>query len=159
VFDRASGGKIPATLAWIPQRSGNVRIIGWKSEYFSKRSPVRCEEVTKKFQEAYNQGRFNYLTTGRAKGYPIICSVSRSGDPCDGNSQLFTLKPHDNPDLVLQQLMDILEGKSSDMLLQNSGDKTYISMTEFFAKAPLADRDAPCGTRSAGPQNNCVPTR
>lgn len=70
VFDRASGGKIPATLAWIPQRSGNVRIIGWKSEYFSKRSPVRCEEVTQKFQKAYDQGRFNYLTTGPGEGIP-----------------------------------------------------------------------------------------
>jgi hypothetical protein len=108
VFDRASGGKIPATLAWIPERSGNVRIIGWKSEYFSKRSPVRCTEVTQKFQKAYDEGRFNYLTTGRVKGYPIICAISRTDDPCDGNSQLFTLKPHDNPDLVLQQLMDIL---------------------------------------------------
>lgn len=159
VFDRASGTKIPATLAWVPGRGGNVRLIGWKSEYFSKRSPVRCAEVTQKFQKAYDEGRFNYLTTGRAKGYPIVCAISRTDDPCDGNSQLFTVKPHDNPDLVLQQLMDILEGKTSDMLLQSSGDKTYVSMTEFFAKAPIADRDAPCDTRSAGPQNNCVPTR
>jgi hypothetical protein len=115
--------------------------------------------VTQKFQKAYDEGRFNYLTTGRVKGYPIICAISRTDDPCDGNSQLFTLKPHDNPDLVLQQLMDILEGKTSDMLLQNSGGKTLVSMREFFAKVPLADRDAPCDTRSAGPQNNCVPTR
>jgi hypothetical protein len=52
-----------------------------------------------------------------------------------------------------------IEGKTSDMLLQNSGGKTLVSMREFFAKVPLADRDAPCDTRSAGPQNNCVPTR
>ncbi|MEG3440186.1 COP23 domain-containing protein [Pannus brasiliensis CCIBt3594] len=155
VFDRASGNKIPATLAWVPGRGGNVRIIGWKSEYFRKSSPARCEEVSRKFQTAFDGGRFNYLTTGKAKGYPIVCAVARTGDPCDGNSQLFTVKPHDNPDLVLQQLMDILEGKTSDMLLQSSGNKTYVSMTEFFAKAPLADRDAPPCTISGGPQMNC----
>mgnify|MGYP003335438454 CR=1 FL=1 len=159
VFDRASGDKIPATLAWVPGRGGNVRIIGWKSEYFSKKSGMRCEEVTQKFQKAYDEGRFNYLTTGKVKGYPIVCAVSSTDGVCNGDSQLFTLKPHDNPDLVLQQLMDILEGKASDLLMQSSGDKTYISMREFFAKAPIADRDAPCRTKSGGPQMNCVPIR
>ncbi|MFN7853084.1 MAG: hypothetical protein ACK5OU_14275, partial [Dolichospermum sp.] len=34
VFDSASGEKIPATVAWIPERQAHVRFIGWKSEAF-----------------------------------------------------------------------------------------------------------------------------
>ena len=161
VYDRASGEKIPATVAWVPGRQGNVRIVGWKSEYFLKKgwnAQKRCEEVTPKFQKAYDEGRLNFLTTGTAGGYPIICAVAQQGESCDSIAQLFTIKPHDNPDLVLQQLMDILEGKTSDMLLQSSGNQIYVSVPEFFRKAPITDRDAPCST-SAGPQqtDNCTP--
>jgi len=155
VHDRASDEKIPATVAWIPERQGNVRLVGWKSEYFSKKgwnAQKRCEEVTIKFQNAYNAGRLQLLTTGIEKGNPIVCGVAQQGEPCDSGSQLFTLKPHDRPDEVVQRLLDIVQGKTSDMLLQSSGNQVYVSMSLFFRKAPLIDRDAPPVTRSAGPQ-------
>lgn len=160
VYDQASGQKIPATFAWIPERKGNIAVIGWKSQYFAKRgwnAKNRCDEITPKFQEALKAGRLQYLTTGTSSGYPVVCAIAKQEDACDSTSQLFTLKPHDQPDLVLQQLMDVLTGKASDMLLQSSDGKTFVSIQEFFKKAPLADSDtdAPCKVRGAGAPYSC----
>lgn len=160
VYDQASGQKIPATSAWIPERQGNITVVGWKSQFFAKRgwnAQKRCADITPKFQQAFDTGRLQYLTTGASSGYPVVCAIAKQEDACNSTSQLFTLKPHDQPALVLQQLMDVLTGKASDMLLQSSDGKTYVPMQEFFKKAPLADSDtdAPCKVRSAGANNSC----
>jgi hypothetical protein len=160
VYDPASGQKIPATFAWVPERQGNITVVGWKSQYFAKRgwnAQKRCADITPRFQQAFDSGRLQYLTTGASSGYPVVCAIAKQEDACNSTSQLFTLKPHDQPTLVLQQLMDVLTGKASDMLLQSSDGKTYVSMQEFFKRAPLADSDidAPCKSRSAGTNNSC----
>lgn len=155
VHDSASGSKIPATLVWIPERQGNIRIIGWKSEFFSRFGwdpQKRCEAVTPKFQEFYNAGKLKYLTTGYVKGYPIVCALSQENDACDESRQLFTMKPHDNPNQILHQLMDILKGKTADMLLQNSGGETLVPIPELFRRAPITDRTPPRRRKSAGTQ-------
>jgi|GEM_PF-816659 len=155
----STGMKITATLAWSPERQGNVRIIGWKSEYFSKKGwnpQKRCQEVTPKFQQAINQNR-TLLTAGKVQGYPVICAVSQEGQTCNSNNQLFTIKPNDNPELVLQQLMGILTGKASDMLMQSSSGHTYVSLKQLLDSAPLVDSDAPKCTQSAGTFASCQP--
>ena len=155
VHDPASGTKIPATLVWIPQRQGNIRIIGWKSEFFSKFgwSPQeRCEAVTPKFQQFYDAEQLKYLTTGYSNGYPIVCALAEKNDICDSSRQLFTMKPHDNPKQVLYQLMDILKGKTADMLLQNSGGETIVPVLELFCNASITDRTPPRRLKSAGPE-------
>ena len=130
MFDPASEQQIPTTVAWVPERKGHVRFIGWKSEYFNKSgwSPAeRCEKVSQKFQEFYEQGRLNYISSGKNKGYPIICGLANQGETCNADNQLFTLKTGSNSDDVIQRLMDITEGKSGDILLQSAGEQLYIS--------------------------------
>lgn len=152
IYDPASGTKIPATLVWVPERKGNVRIIGWKSEFFSQFGwdpKKRCNQVTSKFQAFYDRGQLKYLTTGYAKedpdkGYPIVCALKQENDACDSSRQLFTLKPHDDPTQVLLQLLDILQGKTSDMLLQSSDGETLVPIPEFFRRAPISDQVPPC---------------
>lgn len=155
VHDPASGKKIPATLVWVPQRQGNIRIIGWKSEFFSRfgwNPQKRCAEVTPKFQQFYDAGQLKYLTTGYSNGYPIVCALAQENDACESSRQLFTMKPHDNPNQLLHQLMDILKGKTADMLLQNSGGETLVPVPEFFRRAPITDRTPPRRRKSAGSQ-------
>ncbi len=136
IFDPASEDYIPATLAWIPQRKTHIQIVGWKSEYFGISNQKRCDIVTEKFAEAYQQGRLNFLTTGQNNGLPIICAIDSEEGACNGNSQLFTLKPHNDPNLVLGKLIDILEGDASTVLYQSSeSDRTVVSVTELFNKA------------------------
>ena len=133
-FDRASETNIPATLVWIPEKKENLRIIGWKSDYFSKAisAKERCEIVSDKFQTKYQTGNLNYIILGKNNGYPILCGVKRIGDPCNGNSQLFTLKPHNDPTIIHQQLAAIMSGESSDMLMQSSGNSAYIPFSKLL---------------------------
>lgn len=138
-FDPSSGERIPVTAAWVPERKTHVYFIGWKSEYFNQGgwSPEkRCQQVTQKFQEFYAQNRLNYITAGKHNGYPIICGVANPGEPCNQNSQLFTIKTGSNADAVIRRIMDIAEGKTSEILFQNSGSQAYIDVQAFLAQSP-----------------------
>ncbi|MBD2212780.1 hypothetical protein H6G27_23325 [Nostoc linckia FACHB-104] len=140
IFDKASGEKIPATVAWVPERKGHISLIGWKSQVFPRNfSPQkRCELVTQKFQQFYDNGGLNYLTHGINNGYPVICSIPNQGETCNGTNQLFTIRPGSNPTIVLQRLIDTLVGGGGDgILYQNSGQQVYIDMKEYFKQAPV----------------------
>jgi hypothetical protein len=163
-FDPASNKKIPITYAWVPERNGNIAIIGWKSEFFSKynMSPSdRCKEATKKFQTAYQNQQLNYLSAGTINGYPVVCGVAEPNDLCTSANELFKLKPHDRPNDVLRQLVDVLEGKTSDMLQQSSSDQIYLPIKKLLKEGSLAqDRDAPCRQKSGGAEaKRCKPQR
>lgn len=140
IMDEASGGKIPTTVAWVPERKAHVHFIGWKSEYFNKNgwTPAeRCQKVTQKFQSSYEQGRLNFLSDGKVNGYLVICGLANQGETCNNNNQLFTLKSGSNAEQALQRLTDIAEGKSSDPLLQSSGGQMYISVQDLLKKSPI----------------------
>ncbi|MEO0934142.1 MAG: COP23 domain-containing protein [Cyanobacteria bacterium J06641_2] len=139
IFDPASESNIPATVAWVPQRQGHVRLIAWKSQYFSSWSPQkRCNSVTNKFQKYYNEDRLNYLSTGKRNGYPVICAA-KPGETCTKNNHLFTIKHGHNPKIVLQRLLGIFGGDSSTVLYQNSGKKLHVEMKNVFENAPLVE--------------------
>jgi hypothetical protein len=155
IQDPVSGTKIPTTVAWVPERQGNIRIIGWKSEFFNKfgwDAQKRCDQVTPKLQKFYDSGQLQYLATGQANGYPIVCGLKQENEECNGDRQLFTLKPHDDPTQVLLQLLDILQGKTSDLLLQSSDGETLVPVSELFRRAPVTDRVPPCRRKPAGSQ-------
>ena len=142
IFDPASGKKVPATIAWVPERQGHVRFIGWKSEYFAKGGwtpQKRCQEVSKKFQEFQESGRLENLTTGKNNGYSVVCAVANNEQSCNGNNQLFTLKNNSDPGLVLEQLVNIAQGKSSEPLWQSSGNSKYLNVRKYLQNAPLVN--------------------
>ena len=137
IFDSAGNSNIPATVAWVPKRQGHVRLIGWKSQYFSTWSPQkRCAAVTKNFQKYYDEGKLDYLSTGKRNGYPVICAA-KQGENCTKDNHLFTIKHGHNPQIVLQRLIGVIEGKSSTVLLQSSGKQLHVEMQNVFDNAPL----------------------
>lgn len=138
ILDPASDEQIPATVVWVPKRKTHVLFIAWKSEFFANWNPrKRCASVTKKFQKSYNQGRLSYLSTGKYNGYPVICAA-KPGETCNKNNHLFTIKQGNNPQLVLQKLIDISQGKSSNPLYQNSGSskKLHVEVQTILNYAP-----------------------
>jgi hypothetical protein len=138
--DQASGGKIPATVAYVPQRKANVAIIAWKSNYIPQwDAQTRCENVSPKFQTFYEDGRLEYLTTGENQGYDIICAAVEEGQPCKAEDQLFQVKANNDPEAVLTGLTGIIEGTSSEPIYQSSGDQTYVSMEELLNAAPAIE--------------------
>jgi len=57
---------------------------------------TRCEQVSPRFQEAYDKGTLNYMTNGTWKGQngkdkPVICAASVLGGDCE--TLLFTSAP------------------------------------------------------------------
>lgn len=138
--DQASGGNIPATVAYVPQRKENVEIIVWKSNYIPQwDAQTRCETVSPKFQTFYEDGRLEYLTTGENQGYDIICAAVEEGQPCKAEDQLFQVKANNDPDAVLTGLTGIIEGTSSEPIYQSSGDQTYVSIEELLNAAPAIE--------------------
>jgi hypothetical protein len=65
--------------------------------------------------------------------------VASDEQTCNGNNQLFTLKNNSNPGLVLEQLVNIAQGKSSELLWQSSGNSKYLNVGKYLQNAPLVN--------------------
>ncbi|OKH30223.1 hypothetical protein NIES2101_42640 [Calothrix sp. HK-06] len=141
-LDKASGKNIPFTVAWVPERNKHVRFVGWKSDFFEKNGwtpQKRCQEVTERFNKMYENGRLNYLASGSDKGYPIICGLLNKEDNCNADNLLFTLKYGSQTKVVLEQLIDIAEGKARNIIYQNSGQQIHVSVRDILNNATVAD--------------------
>jgi Circadian oscillating protein COP23 len=140
ISDKASNKKIPATIAYIPQRKANVQIIAWKSNFIPQwDAQKRCNTVSPKFQTFYENGRLNYLTTGENAGYDIICAAVETGRSCKAEDQLFQVKANSDPEAVLKGLTGLIEGASSKPIFQSSGEQIYVSMEDLLNKAPAIE--------------------
>lgn len=141
-LDKASGKNIPFTVAWVPERKKHVRFIAWKSEFFEKAGwtpQERCEKVTERFNKINDAGRLNYFGSGVNNGYPVICGFLNKEDTCNAENQLFTVKSGSQIKQVLEQLLDIGEGKASNVLYQNSGEQVRVSVQDILNNATVAD--------------------
>lgn len=137
-YDQASSQYVYNTLAW--NEKSKKPIIVWKQEDFSGNGyppKVRCEEVSPRFQEAYEQGSFKYMTHGEINGQPVVCTASKVGNDCD--TLLITLKHQDNAEKTLTQLSDTLLGYASGPLQQSSGDITYDQDNKPYVEVNIED--------------------
>lgn len=132
---------IPMTVAQTPR--GNIPIVYWVSDWVNDPSSDltpqrRCEIVSQNFQEAYDRGELQYITTGVKNGQNIVCVAEEKDGPCV--SQLFTLKPGSDPNASVKQLMNIGDNYASTNdgpLYQNSGgQRLYINFADFLNDAP-----------------------
>ena len=139
-YDQDARQQIPTTYVWNPQRQGKIALIRWKSEYFEQvgwNAKKRCEEISPRFQTAYQNGNLRYLTAGFWDKKSVICAVRKQGDSC-GTDYLFALKPIDEPGLVAQQLMGLLTGDAGGVgVLTQSSGSVYIDFDKFLGTAPL----------------------
>lgn len=137
-YDQATSQYAYNTLAW--NEKSKKSIIVWKQEDFSGNGyppKVRCEEVSPRFQEAYEQGSFQYMTHGEMNGQPVVCTASKVGNDCD--TLLITLKHQDNAEKTLTQLSDTLLGYASGPLQQSSGDITYDQENKPYVEVNIED--------------------
>ena len=131
---------IPVTVARTSR--GDVPVIRWISTYFSATNytPVRrCKEVSNKFQVYYDNGTLDYLTTGRINRQPVLCVASSFGSGC--SEVLITLEPKDNPNGVLQELLDVRIRAAQRPVTrgkpQVSQAPVYIDLNEYLNTAPV----------------------
>ncbi len=138
---------LPTTFA-VTSR-GNVPVITWYSDYFSSGGygpQKRCEQVTARFDNFYQTGQLDYITTGLVNGQPVVCATDTNGGACTDKNVLFTLKPDSDPVATVEQLFNIRTGASSGPLFESEDDVelVYIDFQDFLNSVPaVAERSLP----------------
>ncbi len=138
-FDQRANKRLPTTYAWTPR--GKIAVVRWKYSWFNSQtiSPQkRCEDVSSRFQTAYNNQTINYITNGTANGQGVICTARQKDGAC--NTTLLTLRPQDDPVEILSDLKDILRGHSTEPIQHSSGkSQVYyqIDIRKFLQTAPV----------------------
>lgn len=121
---------VPTTF--VKNSRGTYPVIRWVSRVFDDAGYVpetRCRQVSSKFQQFYERGLLNYVTTGRVNNQPVICVSNAKDGPCLGI--LFTLKPEQNANRTLEQLFDIKVNASAGPL-EESNARYYLDFDQFI---------------------------
>ncbi|MGF1604195.1 MAG: COP23 domain-containing protein [Thermosynechococcaceae cyanobacterium] len=150
LFSCGQSGGVPSTMAKTSR--GMVPVIKWSSDYFNNSgysSVKRCQIVSDKFQQYYETGELNYLTTGRLNRQDVVCVAKARLGACSG--VLFTLKPGSNPGRTLQRLMDVRLRASGP--LNETSERVYIKFDDFLNEAPVDASAAVPPQASASPVN------
>jgi hypothetical protein len=139
-YDKESNKQLPTTYAFT---GGQKRaIVRWSTEFFSGSGwdpQSRCEEVSPRFQAAYNNGTLNFITNGTWNNQPVICTALQNGGPCA--DLLITLRDTDNPRQLTIELGQVLNGRSTGPMRHNSDPNSpvyiEVDLEEFIRNAPV----------------------
>ena len=140
---------VPATVVFIPESRRYQSIIAWESDSFPNTvwtPQKRCEVISQKFQDFYNQDRLRYMTAGQINGLGVICAA-RSPETCNSRNQLFTVKPGTNPQRVLEQLTELASGRTTEGVSQTRypgmwetvNNQKYLNFGVYLQNAPVVD--------------------
>jgi len=141
-YDNVVQKDLPTTYA---ATQGEQRaIVRWSTEYFTSSGwdpQRRCEDVSPRFQKAYDNNTLNFITNGTMNNQPVLCTALQDGGECE--DLLITLRPEDYPQQLAQELGQILKGRSTGPLRHNSDgeQQVYIQVNiqEFIENAPVDD--------------------
>ena len=125
-YDAEQAEYVFTTFAWNP--INKKPLIVWQREHLTDKGfdpQKRCELVSPRFQQAYDNGTLKFMREGVFNNQSVICTVSQIGDDCEAGTLLLTLSPEENPQQTLAQLSDILLGYGDAALLQDSEDKIH----------------------------------
>ncbi len=123
----------PTTVVRTPKRTTDI--IHWRYNHQNYTARERCEQVSRRFQDAYNEGLLGYLTTGEMDGQPIICVAEYKGGNCVG--MLFTLLHQDNREEKLDKLLELRDYASVALqmgleLTTEVDGRLYINIETWF---------------------------
>ncbi|CCQ55903.1 MAG: COP23 domain-containing protein [Crocosphaera sp.] len=101
----------------------------------------RCEEVSSRFQEAYDNGSLQYIGNGWENNQPVICTAREKGDDCV--TTLMTLRPKDDPIKMTQNMVNLLRGRATGVIRHSATEKSTqyfeIDFDKFLQVAPVED--------------------
>lgn len=116
-FDKNTGKEQPTTYLWYQGKKHGV--VRWVKAMGSTQPQERCDKVSIRLQEAYNNDSLNFVTNGRMNGQPVICTAREYKGDCD--TLILTLRPNDNPLEVLEGFKEALMGRSMGPISHSSG--------------------------------------
>jgi hypothetical protein len=139
-FDKETGARMPTTFAWADR--GKIAVVRWRTEEFSGYPPQeRCNEVSPRFQEAYDNGTLKMITNGTINNQPVICTATEYRGKCQ--TLLMTLRESDDSLQLLNSFKDILNGRSTGPILHSSGTaQVYyqVDIETFLRTAPVEEQ-------------------
>lgn len=110
-----------------------IELISWQKEGLGNYSKQeRCQIVTQRFQEAYQDGSLAYMTDGFMGGQKVICGTSSQGGSCE--KLLLTLRPEDNAKEVIESFFTAGSYSSSPVIQSNGQPRYYYSFNELMNK-------------------------
>lgn len=136
VFYCGTSNGEPATIAKTAS-IGDVPMIVWAySGFGSEFTPEkRCQIVTQRFQQYYEEGTLDYVTTERIRGYNTVCVARTQGGSCEGRV-LFTLPPDDqNPNKAIETVFGGFGPYRNNCGVSSpfgDGGKVYVNVRSFI---------------------------
>jgi Circadian oscillating protein COP23/Trypsin-like peptidase domain len=88
---------------------GVVPLIIWiNSDLTFGWSPQqRCEKVSARFQEYYEEGNLDYITYDKVEDRSVVCVTSKPGSPCSSSNVLIYLSPGTDAKSVIEQIFNL----------------------------------------------------
>ncbi|OCR01067.1 hypothetical protein BCD67_16970 [Oscillatoriales cyanobacterium USR001] len=140
-FCGTSSGR-PATMVRNNRKKTAEVIISWTDNSFPPpwTPQERCEKVSARFQQFYDQKTLEYLKAGKLNGQNVLCVATTIGGPCLPNGVLVTLKPDTDPQRTMQRLRNS-QGRADGRPVELSGGndgivykngEAYLDMRQFF---------------------------
>jgi S1-C subfamily serine protease len=104
----------PATFVRISK--GFKPLIIWKNPELTSGWSLekRCEEVSTRLENSYQNGVLKYIATGNVGERPVLCLVSKPNSPCSLSNVLITLSPETNATSVLEKFLKFNTGQSEE---------------------------------------------
>ncbi len=135
---------VPATFVYTTR--GDIPMIRWVDAGFAPpwTPERRCEAISERFRRFYNNGTLNFLRAGKSERQPVLCVASEKGGPCLPNGVLLTLKHGQNPQEILQQLLNNrggvspgfieLSGNNSKAVIYSEKDAAYLDVQKLLSE-------------------------
>ena len=130
---KINGKLIPVT--YIRSQSKTRQIIIWEKTLGGQKPLKRCNEVTKRLQQAEAKNELNMITS--PKGQPVICTTDKYEGPC--KTLLLTLETDQDKWKILEELKDQLRMRSVGPMKNSSGEPSVyyqLDIEELLRNAP-----------------------
>ena len=113
---KINGKLIPVT--YIRSQSKTRQMIIWEKTLGGQKPLQRCNQVTKRLQQAEAKNELNIITS--PKGQPVICTTDKYEGPC--KTLLLTLETDEDKWKILDELKNQLAMRSVGQMKNFSGE-------------------------------------
>ncbi|MEM8779431.1 MAG: COP23 domain-containing protein [Cyanobacteria bacterium P01_G01_bin.49] len=124
---------IPTTYAW--NSRGKIALIRWEKTFGTYSPQQRCQEVSPRFQQAYNNGSLKFLTNSYMNGQSVICATKEYKGHCE--SLIMTLGNNENGQKIVNTLKDNLNGYNVGPSIHTNQVFIEINLDEYLRNAPV----------------------
>lgn len=136
---------------------GTKPVMRWESNYFPPpyTPERRCQEVTGRFNKFHSQGNLQSLTTGRINNSNVVCA----GISCSSDNVLVTLKPNQQPQQALDQIIANRAGAHGATVQSSGSSSVTFSLDNYLHKTPVEEVGSSVNATPHSVPSNTIPNR